>query len=111
MTRNRRRRSKDSYSASPVATGIVALLLAGAMSVFAQALPTTQPALLQPVGPLPPTLLANAPRQARVVSEEVFGPVVAIEEVASLDEAVCAPARIPPGRVRTTRTATCRRVW
>jgi len=37
---------------------------------------------------VPPTLLANAPRQARVVSEEVFGPVVAIEEVASLDEAV-----------------------
>lgn len=37
---------------------------------------------------VPPTLLANAPRDARVVCEEVFGPVVVIEEVASLEEAV-----------------------
>jgi acyl-CoA reductase-like NAD-dependent aldehyde dehydrogenase len=37
---------------------------------------------------VPPTLLARVPRDARVVCEEVFGPVVVLEEVASLDEAI-----------------------
>ena len=37
---------------------------------------------------VPPTLLANAPPDARVVREEVFGPVVVIEEASSLDDAI-----------------------
>lgn len=35
-----------------------------------------------------PTLLERVPRSARVVAEEVFGPVVVLDEVASLDEAI-----------------------
>ncbi len=37
---------------------------------------------------VPPTLLAFAPSDTRVVSEEVFGPVVVLDSVASLDEAI-----------------------
>jgi glyceraldehyde-3-phosphate dehydrogenase (NADP+) len=35
-----------------------------------------------------PTLLEGVPRDARVVAEEVFGPVVVLDRVASLDEAL-----------------------
>jgi glyceraldehyde-3-phosphate dehydrogenase (NADP+) len=35
-----------------------------------------------------PTLLEAAPREARVVAEEVFGPVIVLERVDSLDEAL-----------------------
>jgi acyl-CoA reductase-like NAD-dependent aldehyde dehydrogenase len=35
-----------------------------------------------------PTVVANAPRDAKVVSEEVFGPVVAVQPYDSLDEAI-----------------------
>jgi glyceraldehyde-3-phosphate dehydrogenase (NADP+) len=35
-----------------------------------------------------PTLLEGAPRDARVVADEVFGPVISLEEVGSLDEAL-----------------------
>lgn len=41
---------------------------------------------------VPPTLIEGAPRDAKVVSEEVFGPVVVLEEVASFDEAVARAA-------------------
>ena len=37
---------------------------------------------------VPPTLLEGAPPDARVVCEEVFGPVVVLDEIASLDEAI-----------------------
>jgi acyl-CoA reductase-like NAD-dependent aldehyde dehydrogenase len=37
---------------------------------------------------VPPTLLERAPRDARVVSEEVFGPVVVLDEAESLDDAI-----------------------
>lgn len=37
-----------------------------------------------------PTLLDGVPRSARVVAEEVFGPVIVLEEVASADEAIAA---------------------
>ena len=36
----------------------------------------------------PPTLIEGARRDAKVVREEVFGPVIVIEEVASLEEAL-----------------------
>ena len=39
-------------------------------------------------GPLRPTGIAEAPESAKVVCEEVFGPVVVVNAVASLDEAV-----------------------
>jgi acyl-CoA reductase-like NAD-dependent aldehyde dehydrogenase len=39
-------------------------------------------------GPLRPTVIAEAPESAKVVCEEVFGPVVVVNAVASLDEAV-----------------------
>jgi len=35
-----------------------------------------------------PTLLEDVPRDARVVAEEVFGPVIVLDQVASLDEAL-----------------------
>jgi glyceraldehyde-3-phosphate dehydrogenase (NADP+) len=37
---------------------------------------------------VPPTLIEGARRDAKVVREEVFGPVIVLEEVASLDEAL-----------------------
>jgi acyl-CoA reductase-like NAD-dependent aldehyde dehydrogenase len=37
--------------------------------------------------PLPPTVLADAPEQSKVVCEEVFGPVCVVNAVDSLDEA------------------------
>lgn len=37
---------------------------------------------------LAPTLLEGAPRGSRVVAEEVFGPVIALDRFASLDEAL-----------------------
>jgi aldehyde dehydrogenase (NAD+) len=37
---------------------------------------------------LPPTLLVDVDRASRVVAEEVFGPVVGVERVADLDEAI-----------------------
>ena len=37
---------------------------------------------------IPPVLLENAPPDARVVAEEVFGPVIVLEEVGSLEEAL-----------------------
>ncbi len=37
---------------------------------------------------LAPTLLEGAPSDARVVADEVFGPVIALEEVGSVDEAL-----------------------
>jgi glyceraldehyde-3-phosphate dehydrogenase (NADP+) len=37
---------------------------------------------------IPPTLLEGAPPDARVVAEEVFGPVIVLESVRSLDEAL-----------------------
>jgi len=37
---------------------------------------------------IPPVLLEGVPPDARVVAEEVFGPVIVLEEVGSLDEAL-----------------------
>jgi acyl-CoA reductase-like NAD-dependent aldehyde dehydrogenase len=37
---------------------------------------------------VPPTLLERAPRDARVVAEEVFGPVIVLDEVGSVEEAI-----------------------
>lgn len=39
---------------------------------------------------LEPTVLTEVPRAARVCAEEVFGPVVVVEPVANLDEAIAA---------------------
>jgi acyl-CoA reductase-like NAD-dependent aldehyde dehydrogenase len=39
-------------------------------------------------GVVAPILLEGAPRDARVVAEEVFGPVIVLEEAASLDDAL-----------------------
>jgi acyl-CoA reductase-like NAD-dependent aldehyde dehydrogenase len=39
-------------------------------------------------GVVAPTLLEGAPPSARVVAEEVFGPVIVLEEAASLDDAL-----------------------
>ncbi|MCA2976671.1 MAG: aldehyde dehydrogenase family protein [Myxococcaceae bacterium] len=39
---------------------------------------------------LPPIVLTHVPRDAKVYAEEVFGPVVVLERVASLDEAISA---------------------
>jgi acyl-CoA reductase-like NAD-dependent aldehyde dehydrogenase len=41
---------------------------------------------------VPPTLLENAPRDARVVAEEVFGPVVVLEAFSSIDEGIARAA-------------------
>lgn len=41
---------------------------------------------------LPPTLLEGAPRHARVVAEEVFGPVIALDAFDSLDEGLARAA-------------------
>jgi acyl-CoA reductase-like NAD-dependent aldehyde dehydrogenase len=42
-----------------------------------------------------PTLLAGAPPQARVRSHEVFGPVVSLTRVGSLDEGIAAANAVP----------------
>jgi aldehyde dehydrogenase (NAD+) len=41
---------------------------------------------------VPPTIVEAAPRDAKVVCEEVFGPVIVLEEVGSLDEALARAA-------------------
>lgn len=41
---------------------------------------------------VPPTIVEAAPRDAKVVCEEVFGPVIVLEEVGSVDEALARAA-------------------
>ncbi|OCW56033.1 NAD-dependent succinate-semialdehyde dehydrogenase [Hoeflea olei] len=44
-----------------------------------------------------PTVVANAPVEARIMNEEPFGPVAIVNRVASLDEAIAEANRLPFG--------------